>query len=250
MNDPLGPPAGEGVLALILARAGSKGVPGKNVAPLAGKPCIAWSIAAAKASASVSRIAVSSDDPRALGVARSLEVDALDRPSHLATDTATVDDAARDAVWRLGHVGPVAILYANVPVRPRGLIDRAAVMLREAGCDSVQSYTTVGKHDPWWMVRVGDNGEISPWEGHTLFNGVFRRQDLPPACVPDGGVTVVTRRALFKELPGVTPGPHAFLGADRRAVMTPEGSVVDIDSPIDLAVAEAVLNGLSQDERA
>lgn len=231
----------EGVLALILARAGSKGVPGKNTAPLAGKPCIAWTIQAARDATSVVRTVVSSDDPAVIAVARALEVEALDRPAHLATDTATIDDAARDAVWRLGHVGPIAILYANVPVRPPGLLDRAAAMLAETRCDSVQSFTTVGKYHPWWMVRVAPDGRLTPWEGDTLFHGVFRRQELPPACVPDGAVTIVTRRALFHEVPGVPQGPHAFLGADRRAVLTPEGSVVDIDSPRDLAVAQAAL---------
>ena len=70
---------------------------------------------------------------------------------------------------------------------------------------------------------------------------MFRRQDLPEAYVPDGGVLVVSRAALFGEIPGVKPGPHAFFGADRRGVINPTGSVVDIDSPIDAIVADVVL---------
>ncbi|MEZ6234116.1 MAG: hypothetical protein R3B68_07995 [Phycisphaerales bacterium] len=70
---------------------------------------------------------------------------------------------------------------------------------------------------------------------------MFRRQDLPPAFIPDGAVLGVTRPALMLELPGVPDGPHAFFGLDRRGIINPEGSVVDIDSPLDLVVADAML---------
>ena len=53
---------------------------------------------------------------------------------------------------------------------------------------------------------------------------------------------VVTRRALLREIADVPDGPHAFLGRDRRAVETSEGDVIDIDAPIDLVVANAVLS--------
>jgi CMP-N,N'-diacetyllegionaminic acid synthase len=229
------------VLAVILARGGSKGVPGKNVAPVGGRPCIAWTIEAARAARTVTDVAVSSDDPKALAIAREMNVGTIMRPQDLASDTARVDDAARHAVDAAGGAELVVILYANVPVRPAGLIDRAVELLRETRADSVQSYAPVGKYHPWWTARLSGNGEIVPWEGEVLNHNVFRRQDLPLAVVPDGGVLVVTRRALFLEVPGVAPGPHAFFGADRRGVMNPEGSVVDIDSRVDLLVADALL---------
>jgi CMP-N-acetylneuraminic acid synthetase len=75
-----------------------------------------------------------------------------------------------------------------------------------------------------------------------MFHGCFRRQDLPAAHVPDGAITVMTKRALFGEIEGVAAGPHAFLGRDRRGVINPEGSVVDIDTRLDLRVADAILN--------
>ena len=134
------------------------------------------------------------------------------------------------------------ILYANVPVRPLGLIDRAVRRMVETGCDSVQSYAAVGKMHPWWTARVdAADGTVAPWEGDVLNHGVYRRQELPPAFVPDGGVLVVSRRALFGEIAGVQAGPHACFGLDRRGVVTGDGEVVDIDSRIDAIVAEAVL---------
>ena len=72
---------------------------------------------------------------------------------------------------------------------------------------------------------------------------MHRRQDLPPAHIPDGGVLAVTRAALRLEIAGVPPGPHAFLGARRAGVITPTGSVIDIDTERDLIVARAVLEG-------
>jgi CMP-N,N'-diacetyllegionaminic acid synthase len=234
-------------LAIILARGGSKGVPRKNVATIAGRPCIAWTIEAALSSTLVGRTVVSTDDEEISQVASRLGAEAIMRPPALASDTAAVDAAARHAVQELeaaagALVGePIVILYANVPVRPRDLIDRAVALLLESGCDSVQSYCTVGKHHPWWMARLDEEGRVRPWQGEVLNHGVHRRQDLPPAYIPDGGVLVVSRRALFLEIPDVAPGPHAFFGRDRRGITTEAGEVVDIDAPVDLVVADALL---------
>ena len=238
-----------GALAIVLARAGSKGLPGKNTAPVAGKLCIVWTIEQALKSESVSRVVVSSDAPGVRAIAHGLGAEAHEREASLASDTATVDAAARSAVaWgdATGNADPsardiIVILYANVPVRPSDLIDRAVALLVESGCDSVQSYAPVGKHHPWWTARLDDDGAVRPWAGEVLNHGVHRRQDLPPAFVPDGGVIAVTREALFGRIEGVEPAPHAFFGRDRRGIETREGEVIDIDSEIDLLVADAVL---------
>ncbi|MEO0484106.1 MAG: acylneuraminate cytidylyltransferase family protein [Planctomycetota bacterium] len=243
--------------AVVLARAGSKGLPGKNVREIAGKACIAWTIEQAMMAVSVGRVVVSSDDERALDIARRFGAVVHERSAEAASDSATVDAAAREALRAVDgdapneahDGGPVALLYGNAPVRPDDLIDRAVALLRETGCDSVQSYCDVGKCHPWWQVRVDDDGRVAPWEGEELFGGVYRRQDLPPAFVPDGGVIALTRAALFGQIDGATPGPHAFLGVDRRGVTTKPGEVVDIDTPIDLRVAEAVLSSRCEDAR-
>jgi CMP-N,N'-diacetyllegionaminic acid synthase len=248
-------------IAIILGRAGSKGVPGKNAMPIAGKPCAQWTIEHALASTLVGRIVLSSDDPVLRSLALSMNAEAIDRPAYLATDGARVDDAARDAITTLDHrhnsarhspgiaiddATPIVLLYANVPVRPVGLIDRAVQRMLDTACDSVQSYAPVGKMHPWWTARVdGQTGHVRPWEGEVLNHGVYRRQELPPAYIPDGGVLVVSRRALFGRIPGVPPGPHAFFGADRRGVLTGEGEVVDIDSAMDALVATALLGGMT-----
>lgn len=244
----MNPPA----IALILARAGSKGVPGKNAAPIAGMPCIAWTIDYALASRSVlDHVAVSTDDPAIDDLVRSKypQVVFIHRPAELASDTARIDDAARHALRELENRDStlkspdtrIIILYANVPVRPPCLIERALARF-DTGADSVQSYQRVGKHHPWWMSRLdASTGRATPWEGDVLNHGVYRRQDLPPAFLPDGAILAVTRRALMLEVPGVAPGPHAFFGANRFGIETREGEVIDIDTPLDLAIADAQL---------
>ena len=234
-------------LGILLGRAGSKGLPGKNMLPIAGRPCAQWSIEQLQSAQRVDHIAVSTDCPGLRSLAASLGVDCIDRPVELASDTTTVDDAARHAVrqWEQKHAARaerLVILYANVPVRPSGLIDDALHLLTSTGCHSVQSYAPVGKYHPWWTAVVdADSGAVRPWEGDVLNHGIYRRQDLPPAHIPDGGVIALTRAALMLEIPGIPPGPHAFFGTDRRGIISPEGAVIDIDSGTDLARAESAL---------
>ncbi len=226
--------AAEDVLAVIIGRAGSKGLAGKNGRVIAGRPMVTHTIEAAAAAASVDRILVSTDGEAIARAARDRGVEVIDRPIDLAGDNATVDAAVRHAVYASSSCAAlIVILYANVPVRPAGLIDQAVRTLRATHADSVQSYSEVGKHHPYWMVTLDGSGAVSPWTPNT----VYRRQDLPPAYIPDGGVIAVTRASLQTVVDGQ---PHAFLGKDRRGIVSP-GPVVDVDTAVDLDVAEAQL---------
>ncbi len=233
-------------IAVILARAGSKGLPGKNRAMVAGQPCAAWTIEHAKSTDSIDRIGVSTDDEQIGEMVSEAGVEYWPRPADLAGDTATIDSAARfaltqaDAASQISEHAAVVILYANVPVRPADLIERAISLFHKTGCDSVQSYARVGKFHPTWTSRVDSSGRVRPWQGDRLFGGVYRRQELEPAFVPDGGVIVV-RRSVLDAAGTVADQPHAFLGSDHRAITTEPGDVVDIDSALDLAVADQLL---------
>jgi CMP-N,N'-diacetyllegionaminic acid synthase len=242
-------------IAIILGRANSKGVPGKNSLLIAGKPTISYTVEHTKHAKLLTHTFISTDGQEIANAALACNVPAkhiLPRSPTLASDTATVDDAAREALMQaidldpsLGKVGdalPIVILYANVPIRPDGLIDRALELLISSKCDSVQSYAPVGKYHPYWMVRLdAASGQIKPWEGSILNHNVFRRQDLPPCYVPDGGIIALTRRALERRVPGATPGPHQFFGVDRRGILNRQGAVVDIDAPSDVLIAEQLL---------
>jgi N-acylneuraminate cytidylyltransferase len=224
-----------GALAVVIGRAGSKGLPRKNALPVAGVPMIARTIRFARASRSIGRVVVSTDGDEIAAIARDEGAEVVLRPAALASDTATVDSAVRHAVESLAAgEGIVVILNGNVPVRPADLADRAVARLVETGADSVQSYYRVGKTHPYWMSRLDGAGRVAQF----VENRIYRRQELPPLFMPDGGVIAVRRESLFDVREGE---PHAFFGRDRRGIETAEGEVVDVDTAVDLAVAEAIL---------
>jgi CMP-N,N'-diacetyllegionaminic acid synthase len=223
------------VLAVVIGRAGSKGLPGKNAMILAGRPMICHTIDDALSAECVNRVIVSTDGESIAAAAQAMNVEVICRPPELASDTATVDSAVRHAVEAVNDHSPiVVILYANVPVRPDDLIDRAVTELIASGGDSVQSYSEVGKHHPWWMVTLDDQQQVRPH----VKNTVYRRQDLPKLYLPDGGVIAVTRQSLFTVAQGQ---PHAFLGKDCRGIISPPGSIIDVDVARDFALAESML---------
>jgi CMP-N-acetylneuraminic acid synthetase len=231
MKDPIA----RDVIAVVIGRAGSKGLPRKNALPVAGVPMIAHTVRFALRSRLVGRVVVSTDGGEIAAIARDEGVEVSMRPAELAGDTATVDSAVRHAVTALGAREPiVVILYGNVPVRPADLADRAVARLVETGADSVQSYYRVGKTHPYWMSRLDESGRVSQF----VENRIYRRQELPPLFMPDGGVIAVRRASLFDVREGE---PHAFFGSDRRGIETREGEVIDVDTALDRAVAEAML---------
>ena len=221
--------------AVVIGRAGSKGLPRKHVRLVDGVPMIARSVGHALAARRVGRVLCSTDGEAIASVAAAVGAEVLVRPAALASDHATVDAGVRHAIEASGDDAEViVILYGSIPIRPDGLIDRAVARLIDTGADSVQSYSPVGKHHPYWTCRLDDDGRIAAWQD----NDVFRRQDLPPAFIPDGGVIAVRRASLFRVDP---EHPHAFLGTDRRGVLNELGTVIDVDDEIDLLVAEAIL---------
>ena len=227
-------------LAVILARAGSKGLPDKCVLPLCDRPVIAYTLAHAQASRLVDAIVLTTDSQRAAEIARASGVTVIDRPPELADDTAPVDAAVRHAVTcyekQLGRaVDAVVILYGNVPVRAPDAIDRCVEHLARTGCDSIRTVAPVSKQHPDWLHRL-DGDRMQQYRT----NSIHRRQELEPLYYHDGAVIVVGRAALFA--PGTASDPHAFFGSDRRAVVQGENDSVDIDSIADFYRAEALLH--------
>ncbi len=235
-------------LAVILARAGSKGLPDKCVLPLCGQPVIAYTIGHAKAARRLTAVVLSTDSTKAQEIGRSMGVGVRQRPAELATDTARVDDSVRDAV--LGYeaetgeaVDAVVILYGNIPVRASDAIDRCVELLERTGCDSVRTVAPVSKQHPDWLHRL-DGDRMVQYRP----NSIHRRQDLEPLYYHDGAVIAVTRRSLFG--PATAGDPHAFFGRDRRAVIQREEDSVDIDTRADFHRAEALLRAMNEQSGA
>lgn len=234
----IGERADRHVLAIVLARAGSKGLPSKNSLPISGRPMIAYTIADAKAATSVDAVCVTTDSTHCAAVAREMGIFVVERPADLASDTATVDSAARHAVETYEKfrrpVTHVVLLYGNVPVRAPGIIDRAVLKLVRCGCDSVRSVTPVEKQHPDWIHRL-DGDRLVQFRS----NSIYRRQDLEPLYYHDGAVVAVSRASLFRVR---SDDAHAFFGNDRRAVISSGGLTVDVDSVDDLHLASAILS--------
>ncbi len=231
-------------LAVILARAGSKGLPDKCVLPLCGRPVLAYTIGHAQQSRYVDDIVLTTDSLPAAGIGRAAGVVVIDRPPELATDTARVDEAVRHAVGcyegrAAMSVDTVVILYGNVPVRADGVIDRCVDLLASTGCDSVRTVAPVTKQHPDWVHRL-DGDRMVQYRP----NSIHRRQELEPLYYHDGAVVAVSRAALFAAEDSADP--HAFFGRDRRAVVQRPEETVDIDTVIDLYLAEAIIRSANE----
>lgn len=227
-------------LGIILARAGSKGLPNKCVAPLCGRPLIEYTFDHALAATRLDALVLSTDSHAAQQLAARRGITTIQRPPELATDTARVDDAARHAVqaWEqqtARAVDAVAILYGNIPIRAAGSIDRCIALLAESGADSVRTVAPVSKQHPDWLHRLDDDGRLTQFRP----NSIYRRQDLQPLYYHDGAVLAIRRPALFNDR--TLHDPQALWGNDRRAIVQQPEDAVDVDTRLDLHVAAAIL---------
>jgi CMP-N,N'-diacetyllegionaminic acid synthase len=159
------------ILGLILARGGSKRLPGKNVRPLAGKPLVAWSVEAARACAAIHDVVVSTDDAAIADAARQAggRVPFL-RPPALAADTSTSADAALHALAFLREqegrsYDAVILLEPTSPLRASGDLPGVAELLARRW-DDTDAVVTVGRvqlEQPAVMKRMDADGRLSPW---------------------------------------------------------------------------------------
>lgn len=215
------------VLAVITARGGSKGLPGKNIRPLIGLPLIGWTINAAKASRFIDRTILSSDDPDIIAVAAELGCDVpFVRSSTLASDTATSIDVVLDALERVPGYDIVVLLQPTSPFKSEGDIDGTITLLQSAS--SAVSATPALTH-PWLVYRPDPSGLLSPYVDHASTG--FRRQDLPPALMLNGAVYAADVAWLKREKCFVRDGQTQVWA------MPPERSI-DIDTLEDLQEAE------------
>lgn len=216
------------VLALIPARGGSKGIPRKNIAPIAGRPLIAWTIAAALA-ARVDAVVVSTDDADIAEIARAAGASVpFLRPAALAQDDTPGLDPVLHALDMLPGYEQVMLLQPTSPLRTAADID-AALALGRADALSVVSVTEAATH-PYWTYTLDGEGRMVPLVDA---DKGARRQDLPVVHALNGAIYLADAAWL-------RAGRRFVDGGTRAYVMPPERSV-DIDTPFDWLVAEALL---------
>lgn len=231
-------PAGTraGAVALIPARGGSKGLPGKNVRPFLGHPLIAWTIQAARDSAVIDRIVVSTDDVEIAAAAALYGAEVAMRPAELATDTASSADVARHhmAAWDRAGEGAerLVLVQPTSPLRTGADIDAAMAAFDAGGFDSLASRCEAETH-PYLVWREVD-GAMQPFVPEAPW---ARRQDMPAAWTLNGAIYVVRCDAFPSE--GV-----AFLFGRIGGWDMPAATSVDIDTLEDFEAAEATARAM------
>jgi N-acylneuraminate cytidylyltransferase len=199
------------VLGIIPARGGSKGIPRKNIKPIAGRPLLAWTIAAARASRLLDDFFVSTEDAEIAAVARRFGAKVIDRPARLATDRATAVALQQHAL-SLHDAEAVVLLQPTSPVREPGLIDRCIRRFFRARADNLAT---------GFICKFQEYGPSQP-----------RRQELKGFFYDDGNV-YVTRAGLIRR--GLMFGRRV----ERVAISKKQN--VDINDPFDFWLTEQIL---------
>ena len=232
------------VLGVVTARAGSKGLPGKNTKLLAGKPLIAYTIEAALASGIFDRLIITTDDERAAAIARELgcEVPFMRPPELSRDDTPHLPVMVHAAQWLRDREGYLSdwtmILMPTSPLRqPRHIVESVELATR-TGADAVVSVDEVPAHfHPMRTLTVDANGWARLFVAdRPVRERPVRRQGMPGAWVFNGAVYLFQTALLF--------GADPTLYGDRVQAysMTPPYGH-NIDDAKDWAEAERLLSG-------
>lgn len=226
------------VLGLVPARAGSKGVPGKNVRALAGRSLLDYTARAARDSGVIDRLVLSTESEEIAEAGRraGLDVPFL-RPASLAADDTPMLPVITHAIDALAADGWVAeivvLLQPTSPLRQPNHIRDAVDLLRKTRADSVVSVIEVPRHlSPDYVMKI-DDGVLKPF----LAEGarITRRQDARPAYSRDGTVYVCWRRTIERF--------GSIYGEDCRPLVIDAAHSLSIDSPADWDAAERLLAG-------
>ena len=200
-------------LAVIPARGGSKGLPGKNIRPLLGKPLIAWSIEAAQSALSIDRMLVSTDSEEIAEVARQFGADVLSRPAALASDEATTISENEHVIPQKPEADTFVVLQPTSPLRDKGLVDFCVEAYEKGGYSNLATgywckYQEFGSHNN------------------------MRRQDYPGFFYDDGSVYVLSRELVSR---------GSWFGDNIGRQVIARHQNYEIDDEVDFIVLEALM---------
>jgi len=209
-----------GAVAIIPARGGSKGIPGKNIVEFHGKPLIAWSILAARESGLVDRIIVSTDCPRIASAARRYGAETPYRPANISDDAAPTDLVVRHVLEQLDCATAV-LLQPTSPLRTARDIRQCLALHVEHG----RPVVSFRPAKPWLFLHEGDHvSRVTDCLGN-------RQQH--PMLMPNGAVYVASANHLID-------GGSWY--DDPIPYLMPEERSIDIDTPLDLMMARALMS--------
>lgn len=221
------------MIAIIPARGGSKGLPGKNIMNLCGKPLIAYSIESALESEYIKHVIVSTDDKEIADISLryGAEVPFL-RPEYLATDTAQVIDNYIYTIDKLSRewgeaIDEFIVLQPTSPLRSSKDINEALKLFRDKDADSVISYTSEA-HPIHWHKYLNPDGSFVNIFNDTTVN----RQDFRKSYYPNGAIYIFKYKIIQK---------RKYYTDNSFAYIMPRMRSVDIDYLEDFQMAEFLL---------
>lgn len=222
------------MLAIIPARGGSKGLPGKNIKDLLGKPLLAYTVEAAREAKGISQVLISTDDKEIAEVATRFGAECpFMRPAELATDTAKSIDTYLFTVGKMEEIKgkkieEFMILQPTSPLRNSKHIDEAIQLFRSKDADSVVSYVEEA-HPINWHRYLNEEGKLEDvFQDHALLN----RQEYRKTYYPNGAIYIF-KHELVKQ--------GAYYSDKSFAYVMDKKYSVDIDTQEDFDYAEHLL---------
>jgi CMP-N,N'-diacetyllegionaminic acid synthase len=223
---------GKSVLAVILARGGSKRLPNKNILELGGKPLIAWSIEEGLKNKYIDNLIVSSDSENILDIAGNYGANLIKRPNELASDTASTFDAIEHTINNIQNpYDYIILLQPTSPFRTNKHIDEAFESLFGKKADAIISVTEM-EHNPEWGNILPKNGSMVNFINRELVN--VRSQDLDQYYRLNGAIYICKTKSLLKE-------KTFFIKENIYAYKMDSESSIDIDLEIDFQIAKLII---------
>ncbi|RIW11786.1 acylneuraminate cytidylyltransferase family protein [Vibrio harveyi] len=223
--------------AFIFARGGSKGLPGKNIKHLAGKPLLQYSIEVAKACSSIDKVFVSTDDAAIAEVALANDAILIERPAELASDSSPEWLSWMHAVeWVTDKYGPFdrfVSLPTTSPLRSVGDVEGAIKQIAGNDADVCIGITPANRSPYFNMVRRDEAGDVQLM--NLIEGGVARRQDAPVAF----DITTV----VYVTSPSYILQNQSLFAGRVTSIEVPKERAVDIDDIYDFKLAEAIVEG-------
>lgn len=232
---------GNKILAIIPARGGSKGLPGKNIRLLLGKPLIAWTIEHAQKSELIDEIFVSTDSQKIADVAEAYGVKVPElRPAELAVDTAPSSAFIEYTINKFKAEGKVfdyfILLEPTSPLREAEDVDKSIRMLiDQPEFDSIVGVCKAEDVHPAFMIKLGQNKQLIPYEAEMK---TLRRQDLPDVFYFEGTVYVSKCEAFLQK--------KAFYHDSTLPYIVPKWKAPEVDDIIDFVTIEAILKAKNE----
>lgn len=236
------------VLSVVCARAGSKGLKNKCIAKIKGKMVIEYSIEYSLSLGENVKTVVSTDIGRVIDYCRTNGIAYIKRCPELCSDESRIDDALADAIEKTGEGCDLcSLVYGNIPTRYPMIFQEALRYLGEdKDCDAVISMQNVGKFHPAWMFDYNDTILPRQKEVH------YRRQELPQKMIHDGHTLVFRNKGFYKRFKALEPYDKEYIysvyGTRIKPLVTDE-VIIDIDTGIDLKLADAFIERRSKKER-